>query len=134
MNDQNDIQTFLDGTVFAVVGASKDREKYGNKVLRSYLQADRVAHPVHPREAQIEGRACFASLSDIPGEVDGVSIITPPAISAAVTREALSLGIKRLWFQPGAEHEEAIEEARAAGAMVIANGPCVLVALGYREE
>ncbi len=51
-------------------------------------------------------------------------------MSAAIVDEALRLGIKYLWFQPGAENETAIEQARTAGAHVIAHGPCVLVALG----
>ncbi|MFT4537900.1 MAG: putative CoA-binding protein [Planctomycetota bacterium] len=133
MDESNDIKTFLDGSPFAVVGASRDRDKYGNKVLRCYLQNNRQAYPVHPKESEIEGVTCYANLAAVPEELHGVSIITPPAVSQHVVREAIELGIRHLWFQPGSEHEEAIEEARAAGLSVIAHGPCLLVALGYQE-
>ena len=127
------IQTFLDDSPFAVVGASRDRQKYGNKVLRSYMQNERSVYPVHPKESEIEGLRTYASLADLPETPHGVSIITPPAISAGVVDQAIELGISRLWFQPGSEDDEAIERARDAGIEVIAHGPCLLVALGYRE-
>ena len=49
-------------------------------------------------------------------------------------REAVALGIRHLWMQPGAESDAAVEAAREAGVNVIAGGPCILVTLGYRER
>ena len=69
---------------------------------------------------------CVSALRE---PVDGVSIVTPPEVTARVVDEALALGLKRLWMQPGAEDPAAIERARAAGALVLAYGPCVLVEL-----
>jgi|GEM_PF-99020 len=124
------------GSRFAVVGASTNREKYGNKVVRAYQQAGKTPVPVNPRAEVIEGEKSYASLADIPDleALHGVSIITPPKITVQVVDEAIELGIQRLWLQPGAEHAEAIAKAEAAGLRVIANGPCVLVVLGYRER
>lgn len=127
------IAAFLAGRRFAVVGASRDREKYGNKVLRCYLQNGREVVPVNPKESTIEGLACAPNLTAIQGSVDGVSIITPPAVTVKVVEEAARLGIKRLWMQPGAESEEALAAARRHGLDVIADGSCILVALRYRE-
>lgn len=127
------IADFLAGETFAVAGASQDRSKYGNKVLRAYLQSGRKAIPVNPRETEIEGLSCVANLTSLPVAVHGVSIITPPEITELLAEEAARLGIRRLWMQPGAESEAAIETARSAGIEVIAGGPCVLVALRYRE-
>jgi hypothetical protein len=61
-------------------------------------------------------------------------IITPPEVSAQIVEDALALGIRFLWFQPGAEHRGAIERARRAGCVVISDGPCLLVVLGWRER
>ncbi|MCA9770983.1 MAG: CoA-binding protein [Myxococcales bacterium] len=126
------IEAFLAGDGFAVVGATTVRAKYGNKVLRSYLQAGRTAYPVHPREREIEGLRAYPNLGAIPGAVHGVSIITPPAITERVVEEAAALGVRHLWMQPGAESTKAIERAEARGVAVIAGGPCVLVELGFR--
>lgn len=121
---------FLSGRRYAVVGASRDRTKFGNRVLRAYLEHGYGVIPVNPREREVEGLPAVPRLADLPERVDGISLVTPPPVSAAVTAEALALGYRDLWFQPGAEDAEAVRVARAAGARVLAYGPCVLVALG----
>jgi predicted CoA-binding protein len=128
------IQSFLAGKRFAVVGASRDREKYGNKVLRAYLQNGIEVVPVNPGGGAIEGLASIADLAALPAPVDGVSIVTPPMVTEKVVEEAIRLGIQNIWMQPGAESPRAVELAERAGANVIAGGPCLLVALGYRED
>jgi predicted CoA-binding protein len=70
----------------------------------------------------------------VPGPIDGVSIITPPAVTEKIVAQAVSLGIKHIWMQPGAESPAAVALAKDAGANVIAGGPCILVALHYRED
>jgi len=127
------IRSFFDGEAFAVVGASRDRAKYGNKVLRAYLQNGLKVFPVNPRETEIEGLAAYPSLDSLPEPVHGVSIVTPPAVTDQVVGQAAAAGIRHVWVQPGAESPEALRRAQALGLEVIADGPCALVALGYRE-
>jgi len=129
----NAIQQFLAQKRFAVVGASTDRAKYGNKVLRCYQQNGRDATPVNPKDAIVEGRQAYASLSAIPKTPDAVSIITPPKVTESVVEEAGKLGIRHVWMQPGAESDAAVAKARALGMNVVAGGPCLLVELGFRE-
>jgi uncharacterized protein len=131
---QEKIQSFLAARRFAVVGASQDRSKYGNKVLRVYQQNDREAVPINPNATEIEGITAYADLASVPGTIDAVSIITPPAITERVVEAAIARGIKHIWMQPGAESQKAIKAAETAGANVIASGPCILVSLHYRES
>ena len=84
MTEQEQINQFLAGRRFAVVGASKDREKYGNKVLRAYLQHNRDVVPVNPTADEIEGIKAYRDLASVPDDIDGVSIITPPAVTEKV--------------------------------------------------
>jgi predicted CoA-binding protein len=128
------IEQFLSGRVFAVAGASTDRSKYGNKVLRSYQQAGRKVFGIHPRETSIEGAPSFARLSELPEKIDGLSIVTPPAVTERLVEEAAAAGVKRLWMQPGAESPAAIARAAELGLDVIAGGPCVLVALRFQKR
>jgi len=114
--------------------ASKDRAKYGNKVLRTYIQNNLNVHPVHPKETEIEGLQCYADLSSLPEIPKGVSIITPPAVTEKVVEEAAKLSIKNIWMQPGAESPAAVSRAEELGLNVIHGGPCVLVVLGFRED
>lgn len=136
-NDQQtagDIDAFLSGETFAVVGASTHREKYGNKVLRVYQQQGKTVYPINPRASVIEGLTAYPDLGSLPELPHGVSIITPPAITEKVVEEAVSLGVKHLWMQPGAESAKAVSYARENGVNVVAYGACVLVVLGYRER
>jgi predicted CoA-binding protein len=134
MTIQNQIQQFLASPAFGVVGASTNREKYGNKVLRCYLQNGKRAIPVNPNDAQIEGIPCAASISDLPSDVQSISMITPPAVTEKLVPLAIAKGIKNIWMQPGAEHPEAVALCQAAGINVIADGSCLLVVLGYSEH
>jgi predicted CoA-binding protein len=127
------IRTFLDGRSFAVVGASNDRSKYGNRVLRVYQQNRLTVYPVNPNAKEVEGLACCPDLASLPEPVHGVSIVTPPSVTERIVEEAYTAGIQYLWMQPGAESARAVERAEELGLHVIAGGPCVLVTLGYRE-
>ena len=133
MNLQECIDEFLNGVPHAVVGASQDRSKYGNKVLRAYLQTNRTVYPVNPTADLVEGLKAYPTLADLPEAVHGVSIITPPRVTETVVEQAGELGIKNIWMQPGAESGSAMESAERLGMNVIAGGPCLLVILGYRE-
>ena len=134
MDTAERIEDFLRGTTYAVVGASKDRAKYGNKVLRCYLQKGRRAIPVNPREHEVEGIATVPDLFALKEPVHGVSIITPPSVTERVVEDAAACGITRLWLQPGAESPRAVKRAEELGLAVIAGGPCLLVVLGFREN
>ncbi|MHB8764329.1 MAG: CoA-binding protein [Deferrisomatales bacterium] len=133
MTPDEQIRRFLASPAFGVVGASPDRAKYGNKVLRCYLQHGRRAIPVNPRHGAVEGVPAVASVGDLPPEVESLSIVTPPRVTEAVVAEAAARGIPNLWMQPGAESPAALEACRRHGLNAIADGSCVLVVLGYRE-
>lgn len=128
-----DVAAFLAVGSFAVVGASADRAKYGNKVLRCYAQHGLPVVGVNPKLTVVENFACYPSLAAIPGQPRAVSIVAPPAIAPAIVADAQSAGVRHLWFQPGAEDAGAIATARSLGMTVVADGPCVLVALGFRD-
>jgi predicted CoA-binding protein len=134
MTIQEQIEQFLASPAFGVVGASTNRQKYGNKVLRCYLQNGRKALPVNPNEAEIEGVLCIAAISDLPTDVESISMITSPAVTAKLVPLAIETGIKNIWMQPGAEHPEAVAICREKGINVIADGSCLLVVLGYHEH
>ncbi len=134
MNTRERIQDFLAGTTFAVAGASPNREKFGNKVLRCYLQNGRRAFAVNPLNSEVEGVPCVPKLAGLPEEVHGLSIITPPVVTEKLVEDANAAGITRIWMQPGAESARAIERCRELGISVIAGGPCVLIDLGFDDD
>ena len=128
------IERFLAGAPHAVVGASTNRDKYGNKVLRAYVQNQREVYPVNPNAASVQGLTAYPDLMALPVVPHGISIITPPAVTEGIVVQAIELAIEHIWMQPGAESIEAVRRAEAAGLSVIHSGPCLLVVLGYRES
>ena len=130
----NQIREFLSEGPHAVVGVSDNRAKYGNKVLRAYLQRGMPVFAVHPSADTIEGQTVYRKLADLPQTPHGLSIITPPPVTERIVEDAAAAGIRRLWMQPGAESPRALDRARELGLDVIAGGPCVLVVLGFRED
>ena len=138
MTLQEQIDAFLNGSPFAVAGASADRSKYGNKVFRCFLQHHRAAYPINPSAADVEGHRAFATLADIQAftnaPIHAVSIITPPPVTERLIESMGTLGIKHVWMQPGAESPKAIARATELGINVIAGGPCLLVILGFRDH
>ncbi|KJE94473.1 hypothetical protein CAOG_05109 [Capsaspora owczarzaki ATCC 30864] len=121
------IAQFLATQKFAVVGASADPSKIGNSVLLKYKQANKHVVPVNPKAPEIEGLVCVTSLSQLtePSRYS-VSVITPPAVSEGIIQDAINLGIKNVWLQPGAESAKAIQLAEQANINLIHGGPCVL--------
>lgn len=128
------IEKFLAAPAFAVAGASSNRDKYGNKVLRCYLQRGRTVVPINPREAMIEGVPCVSSITELPDAVKSLSIITPPAVTEELVTQAIARGIANIWMQPGAQSPAAVAACERHGINVIADGSCLLVVLGYHEH
>lgn len=134
MSSQEQIRQFLASEAFGVVGASANPHKYGNKVLRCYLQHNRRAMPVNPTESEIEGTSCVAGVVDLPPEVKSISMITPPAVTEQLVPLAIAHGIENIWMQPGAESPGAVALCRQHNVNVIADGSCILVVLGYHDH
>ena len=99
----------------AVVGASADRSKYGNEAVRAHASAGYEVYPVNPKEREIEGLKCYASVGEIPVPLDRVTIYLPPALGLKVIEEIAQKGTKELFLNPGTESDELVERARLLG-------------------
>lgn len=125
----NAIQQFLSAETFAVAGASARTHKYGYKVFQALVASGRETYPLNPATKEIEGHTAYPGIADLPITPEALSIITPPEVTRQVIAEAIKAGVKHIWMQPGAEHEQASESARQAGINVIDDGSCILVLL-----
>lgn len=123
------MEDMLKEKVWAVVGASNNKEKFGFKVFERLMEKGYRAYPVNPSCEEIEGKKCYKTLSEIPEVPGSVSMVIPPRAAIGVLEEAAALGIKKIWFQPGAESEEVIEKANLLHLDVVYDN-CVLVELG----
>lgn len=136
MQDQigEQIKQFFTADAFAVAGASRDREKHGNKVVRCYMQHKKIVYPINPKEQTIEGLACLRSIEELSSQVVSISIVTSPTVTEQIVDQIiLKKHIKNIWMQPGADSQLAIKKCIDNNINVIAGGPCVLVVLGFED-
>ena len=100
----------------AVLGASSDRAKYGNKSVRAHLQQGYEVFPVNPKGGEIEGLTVYRSLAEVPVErLDRVTVYLPPVVGLAALDEVAAKGCGELWLNPGSDAPEVVERARALG-------------------
>lgn len=111
---------------WAVVGVSEDRSKYGNKIYRDLLDAGYTVYAINPKLESVEGAPCYASVKALPETPDVVDLVVPPAAGLRVVQDCLEAGIKRIWFQPGSESEEAIQKAKDGG-MEVVHDACIMI-------
>ena len=114
--------------VVAVVGASSNRSKFGNRAVRAFQQQGYTVVPINPHETEVEGLKAYASVLDVPGTVDMASLYVPPEIGVQVIEEIARKGIAEVWLNPGAESDALIARARALQIQPIV--ACSIVAIG----
>jgi predicted CoA-binding protein len=114
--------------VVAVVGASSNRRKFGNRAVRAYRHQGYTVIPINPHETEIEGLKAYPSVLDVPGPIDMASLYVPPDVGERVMDEIAKKDIKEVWLNPGADGDAVIARARALQIHpVIA---CSIVAIG----
>ena len=121
----NLIQKYANEPVWAVVGASNNPRKFGNRIYRTLRTAGYTVYPVNSRESEVEGDTAYASLLDLPQPPTVVDMVVPPYLALEVVQQAKEAGAKAIWSQPGAEDSEAIRWAKANGLDVVED--CILV-------
>jgi len=112
----------------AIIGASNNPAKFGNKAVRAYLRQGWTVYPVTPREATVEGLTAFPTIDAIPAPVDRASLYLPPELGFGVLAGVARKGIAELWVNPGAESDELLMEAERLGLNVIQ--ACAIVDIG----
>ncbi len=121
------VADFVGRRVWAVVGASNDREKYGNRVFRVLRERGYHVYPVHVVEEMVEGDRAYKTVRDLPPGVEVLNIVIPPLRVPDVLEAAKEAGITRIWLQPGAESPEVLARAEELGLQIVAGGPCAMV-------
>jgi uncharacterized protein len=116
----------------AIIGASANPEKFGNKAVRAYKQQGWTVYPVNPKESLIEDIKVFKSLKEIPGSIDEASIYLPPNLVPAILRECAAKKIQKIWLNPGTESDEAVALAEELGIEAVV--ACSIVGAGISPD
>ena len=112
----------------AVIGASSDRRKFGNRALRAYVLQGFTVLAINPNETEVEGLKTYASVLDVPGPIDMATFYVPPDIGEKVIDEVAKKGITEVWLNPGSESDALVERARSFNIRPIQ--ACSIMAIG----
>mgnify|MGYP000241695287 FL=1 len=111
----------------ALVGASNNHHKFGNRIYRDLRSKGYDVIPVNPKDKQIEGDRTYSSIEMMEELPDIVNFVVPPPIAMKVAQEAVELGINHLWFQPGSESEELETWLKGTNGIKYLVNSCIMV-------
>jgi predicted CoA-binding protein len=120
------IDEFMALKKLAVAGASRNVNKFGYRVYHELKDKGYTVYPINPNAETIDGDACYASVAVLPDKPDGLILVTPPAQSEALVREAAKAGITHVWLQQGAFTPAAVELCNQNNINCIA-GECIFM-------
>lgn len=129
MDIEKNKKEMLDKKVWAVLGATPNKEKFGYKIYKKLKDNNYEVYPINPKYDDIEGEKCYNSFSDLPKNPDVVDFVVPPKVTYNSLDSAKEAGIEYLWFQPGTADENVIDKAENEEFKIVFHD-CVLVALG----
>jgi predicted CoA-binding protein len=99
----------------AIIGASKDKSKFGNKAVRAYKSQGFEVFPINLNETEIEGLKTYQSILKTPKKPDMASLYLPPQVGIKVIEEVAKAGVKVIYINPGAESPKLIQKAKKLG-------------------
>jgi len=114
--------------IVAVIGASSDRRKFGNRALRAFRQQGYTVLPINPNEQEVEGLGTYASVLDVPGPIDMATFYVPPEVGERVIDDVARKGIAEVWINPGAESDALVARAQSLNIRPIL--ACSIIAIG----
>lgn len=120
-------EMMLEKKVWAVVGASGNKDKFGYKIYKKLKRYGYKVYPVNPNYESIDGDVCYKDLSALPEVPEVIDMVVAPKHGMATIEEAARLGVKNIWLQPGTYNDELMEKIREGGLNAVQ--ACVLVAL-----
>jgi uncharacterized protein len=112
----------------AIIGASHDRRKYGNKALRAFAARGYTVFPINPHEREIEGHRAYASVLDVPETIDLATVYVRPEVGVRVMEELAAKKIPEVWLNPGADEPQVVARADELGLRTIQ--ACSIIAIG----
>lgn len=116
----------------AIIGASSDRRKFGNKAVRAFLQQGYEVFPVNPKEETIEGLRVFKTIGEVPVRPQKISVYLPPPVLLKVLPDIAAKGCDEFWLNPGTESDAVLAECERLGLNVIQ--ACSIVGVGMDAE
>ncbi len=120
----------MDFKKIAIIGASENEQKYGNKIVKDLLSKGFEVFPVNPKGIVIENIKCFKTIEELPRDVELLVFVIPPEKGLQEVQKAVSIGYKRFWFQPGAGSKQ-IENFLKNTDSEYSIGKCIMIETSF---
>ena len=120
--------------VVAVIGASNNRQKFGNRAVRAFKRQGYTVIPINPNEAQVDGDKAYPSVLDVPGTIDMATVYVHAEPGVEVMEQLAEKGVGEVWLNPGADDDRVVARAKSLGLNVIQ--ACSIIGIGespYRD-
>jgi predicted CoA-binding protein len=112
----------------AVIGASRNRHKFGNKAVRAFEHQGYRVIPIHPTASEVEGHRAYRSVLDVPGDIDMATVYVPAYAGVTVMEDLAKKGVSEVWLNPGADDDVVVQRASRLGLNVIQ--ACSIISIG----
>ena len=116
------------GKVVAVIGASSNPRKFGNRAVRAFRRQGYTVIPINPNEVAVEGLRAYRSVLDVAEAIDMATFYVPPHIGEKVMPEVARKQIAEVWLNPGSESDALIRLARSLKVEPIV--ACSIIGIG----
>lgn len=120
------VQDFINCKRIAVVGASRNKNKFGNAAYKELKERGYQVFAVNPSAQEINGDACYPNLMSLKDQVDGVLVTVPAQQGIKVLQEAKEAGIHNVWVQQQAESPELLKVGKELELNLV-SGKCILM-------
>ena len=120
---RNTINQFINDKNIALIGVSKNKQKFGNALLKELTKKGYNVYPVHPELKEVEGSKCYSTIDDLPDSVKNLLLVVQPQVTEEIVSQINPQKIQRVWMHKGAgsgsASDKAIEDCRKKGIEVV---------------
>jgi predicted CoA-binding protein len=123
---KKEVQDFIQGKIFAVVGVSRNDKKFGSAIYTELKDRGYSVFGVNPNLTEFAGSPCYPTVGAINNKVDGVIVCVPPVKGEQIVKDTAAAGIKNIWLQQGADSPSLVKQAQDLKLNTV-SGKCILM-------
>ena len=119
--------------VIALIGASNNKNKYGNKILLDLISKGHKVVPINPKEKIIEGLKTCKNVSEMSEKPSIINFVVPPEVGLKITKDLVGDGYNNYWYQPGAESQKISNYLKSKNRNFI-DDKCIMVVTRLQDN
>ena len=119
--------------LIALIGATNDKNKYGNKILLDLISKGHKVLPINPKEEEISGLQAYKNVFETSEKPSIINFVVPPEVGLKITKDLVENGYDNFWYQPGAESQEVSSYLKSKNKNFI-DDKCIMVVARLQDN